>query len=329
MKKNKKYIWAEFCSYLSNGKINTQSSDLANKTTESTDAKLFNMLKKDTNNIDKTAYMFDEETDQAWTQLHNKILSSERSKNPIHLFKHRPLLKIAASIILLVGISWLTYNFISQSNLYEVETLATQTIEILPDGTTVHLNANSKIEYPKKFNKRSREVILSGEAFFDVVKDPNRPFIITAENARIEVLGTSFNILTEKITDKVEVLVESGTVSLSSVKNHDKLILTKGQFGLYQNKSLIREDVGDINYLSWRTKLIEFREAPLNYVIDILNKTYTSNITIKGDVSSDFRLNAKFDKVPLDTVLESICLAFDLDHKQINGRIQIVSNNTK
>ena len=70
-----------------------------------------------------------------------------------------------------------------------------KTIEVLPDGTTVYLNTNSKIIFPKRFEKNKREITLKGEAFFEVTKDKNRPFIINVNEAQVEVLGTSFNIL--------------------------------------------------------------------------------------------------------------------------------------
>ena len=325
MKKNKNYIWAKFCSYFSNELTKSQLSDLKADIINSDNAKLFTMINKDIESLDKTAYMFDKKTDQAWNKLHNDILTHERKRNRIHIIVRKPFFKIAASIILLVSISLFALTMLNQSKINKIQTQAFHSTEVLPDGTTVYLNAHSTIEFPNNFSSNSREVKLSGEAFFDVVKDAKRPFIITANDARIEVLGTSFNILANKKNKKVEVLVESGTVSLSSVNNHEKLILTKGQSGLFQNESLLRNEIIDLNYLSWKTNLIDFREAPLNYVVDILNKTYASNIIINDDISSNFKLNAKFDQAPLNTVLESICLAFNLEQKQMNGEIQIVN----
>lgn len=321
MKRDKNYIWAKFCSYLSNGKLQTQLSDL---TIDKSDEKLFNMIKKDQQIIDNAAYMYDKETNEAWNELHGKIIG-EKGKRKLFPFNQALNLKIAASIVLIIGISWIGLTLYEQSGLIEKQTHSSQSVEILPDGTTVYLNANSKIEYPENFSAKKREVVLSGEAFFDVIEDTKRPFIIKAEDARIEVLGTSFNIFTDHSTKKVEVLVESGSVSLSGIKNSDKLILTKGQLGSLQDKRLKREKISDSNYLSWKTQIITFEKAPLTYVIDILNKTYNTNIRVDQKVFSDFKLNAKFEKAPLDTVLESICLAFDLEKASKEGEIELVA----
>jgi len=323
MKNDKDTIWAKICSTFSNEINGSQNNALAMSDANTEESELLNMIKKDIESIDNSAYMFDKETNKAWDILQSKIHSHERGKRRIFSFEHKPLLKIAASILFLLSISWISMTIYNQSQIEQIQTQAFQSTEILPDGTTVYLNAYSKIEFPKQFSSNSREVKLSGEAFFEVSKDANRPFIITAENTKIEVLGTSFNVLSNDESNKVEVLVESGIVSVSTINNPEKMILTKGQYGFSNNKLLSRDEVRDLNYLSWKTKLIYFNEAPLSNVINILNKTYASNIIIDNKVSSTFKLNAKFEKTSIDTVLKSICLAFDLEQKNIDGKIRL------
>lgn len=322
MKTNNNYFWAKICNAFSKESQSVQNdyTDLNSEQKE-----LFKMIKNDIESIDNASYMYDDDTNQAWDVLQKKIVSQERKNRRLFSIKHNALLKIAASIILLIGISWITFSILNQSKFETIQTSKFQTTEILPDGTTVYLNKNSKIEYPKQFALNTREITLSGEAYFNVAKDAKRPFIITAKETQIEVLGTSFNVIANKNDDKVEVLVESGIVRLSVLNNNEKLVLTKGQFGFSQNNSLNRNEISDLNYLSWKTKRIDFNEAPLAYVINILNQTYTSNIIISDEVSSNFKLNAKFDKAPLDTVLKSICLAFDLEHDKKRGKIQLVN----
>lgn len=287
------------------------------------------MLNKEFQNINNAEYMFDEETNNAWDILNIKILNKESKHNNIYSFyySYRPLLKIAASIIIFISISWFGLTLYHHSKTETIKTQDYQTNKILADGSTVYLNANSTIEVPKQFSSKIREVKLKGEAFFNVNKDFERPFIISVNDLRIEVLGTSFNVLARNQTEGIEVYVEDGTVSLYSVNNPEKLILTKNQYGLYKNKSLLRKEMNDLNYISWKTKLIYFKEAPLSYVIDVLNKTYSSNIIINDDLTSNFKLNAKFEEESLDTVLKSICLAFNLEQKHLNNNILLVYKN--
>ncbi len=322
MKTDTNYIWTKICNAFSN-EIQSVQDNYAELNSEQNE--LFEMIKNDIQSIDNTSYMYDDDTNQAWDVLHKNIVSQERKTRRLFNFEHNTLLKIAASIILLIGFSWITYSILNQSKFETIQTSDFQVTQTLPDGTIVYLNANSKIEYPKQFALNTREVKLSGEAFFDVARDVKCPFIITAKETQIEVLGTSFNVNAKNNNDKVEVLVKSGVVRLSILNNNEKLVLTKGQFGFSQNNSLNRNKIDDLNYLSWKTKRIDFNEAPLAYVINILNQTYTSNIIISDEVSSAYKLNAKFDKAPLDTVLKSICLAFDLNHDKIRGKIQLVN----
>lgn len=323
MNNDKNTIWAKFCSYFSNEPTRSKTNELAINAANSDGKELFNMIIKDKETFDNSAFMFDDETNEAWSVLQSKIHSYEKNKIRLFSFEHKPLLKIAASILFLIGISWISLSIYNQSKIELIQTKAFQSTEILPDGTTVYLNANSKIEYPMHFSSHSRKVKLSGEAYFDVAKDADRPFIISAKNTQIEVLGTSFNVMAHENSNKVEILVESGTVRVSQTNNSDRMILTKGQFGFSNYTSLSKDVVKDLNYLSWKTKLIHFNESPLTNVIDILNKTYASNIIIGNNVSSNFKLNAKFDKTSIDTILKSICLAFDLEQNNIDGKIQL------
>jgi ferric-dicitrate binding protein FerR (iron transport regulator) len=316
-------IWRKICSYFSNDLSKTVRLFLHNPLTlelqNSAHVNLFNITEKDAEMIESTNYMFDQETDNAWSSLHNKINEKSSEQRTIRFYQ-KPFFRIAASIVFILGIFWISYSTFIQSKFEITETRASHLEKVLPDGTTVYLNANSSIKFPKHFSANNRKVELSGEAFFNVKKDAKRPFIIKAEDAIIKVLGTSFNVNTN---NKVEVLVKTGKVSLSSVFNNKKLILTKGEFGILKNQTIEKVSISDINYLSWKTQLLDFRDAPLSYVIDVINKTYTENIFLDGKKTSELRLYAKFDKAPLNTVLESICLTFNLEYEQIDGEIKI------
>ncbi len=322
MKRDINNIWGKICSYFSNELTGAEKESLKAELNHSVHADLFAMVEDDSNKISNTNYMFDSETDQAWNHFKADVKSDPGNK--VIRFSNNPLLKIAASIVFLFGLAWLTYNVYDNFfGMQETETLAAHTEEILPDGTKVFLNANSKIEYPPKFAKDKREVKISGEVFFDVVKNIKQPFIIKSENAVIKVLGTSFNVNTNSSLNMTEVLVESGKVSLSALNSAKEIILTKGQSGIVQNEDVIKTTITDINYLSWKTQLLDFRDDSLEYVIEVLNKTYTNNIILDLKSPSDLKLYSKFDRVPLNTVVESICLTFGLKYEYIDNDVII------
>ncbi len=276
--------------------------------------------------IEGASYMYDEGTNKAWNELRSKIQVDEKDSSRILFTNSKSFFRVAATIVLFAALSIVGIILINSNKIIEKETFANeQTIEVLPDGTTVYLNTNSKIIFPKRFEKNKREITLKGEAFFEVTKDKNRPFIINVNEAQVEVLGTSFNILSNSSQKTVEVSVESGSVKFSSKLNNNNLILIKGETAILERNILNRKAISDINYMSWKTKLIDFRESPLDYVIKTINKTYASNIIIDNNLSSNLKLTAKFDQVPLDTIVESICLAFNFDYKKTGAKIHILN----
>ncbi len=313
--------WERMTKYLSN-ELNLDEKLLFEEWAQEIDNK--NLLKEMNTNIeqfDETDYLFEKTTDQAWDELHSRIKQEEKVEIPndkYPLFK--TLYRVAAVSIIVLGLSWILVNLTDDS-----QTLATefsQTEIILPDGSSVSLNANSKLIYPKTFKGDRRRVELIGEAYFDITSNPDKPFIIFANNAEIKVLGTEFNVLSNKELNEVEVLVESGVVSLSSKNNTSKsLLLKKGDFGVFKDNLLTKAKVLNPNYLSWKTKVMDFRNENLHSVLDVINHTYGTQIVLKTEPLKDLKLTSKYENINLDTLLQSICIAFDLKKTEINNQI--------
>ncbi len=190
----------------------------------------------------------------------------------------------------------------------------------LPDGSVVALNSNSKLIFPKQFKEETREVTIEGEAFFDVKPNPGKPFIINAGNAQVKVVGTSFNVSAYPETEKVEVVVKTGKVQIISkgsdeisVKN--EIYLIPGEKGtLFSNSRFPEKSINpDPNYLAWKTHDFVFEEVPLNEVFKCLEKTYHVKINVLEPELSDLKLNAQFDKKPIDFILNVVSLTFNLN----------------
>jgi transmembrane sensor len=204
---------------------------------------------------------------------------------------------------------------------------------ILPDGSVVALNSNSKLQFPKKFKNNVREVTITGEAFFDVIPNPEMPFIINAGNAQIKVLGTSFNVNAYPENETVEVVVETGTVQVSSNEKLNRLetaeiLLKPGEKGTFLN-SLGKLEKGlnsDANYLAWKTHNLVFENTPLKEVVQYLNKTYYTNIQLKEDNLNNLVLTAQFERKPVDFILDVVQITFGLKLEQEND-IYILSEN--
>ncbi len=192
-----------------------------------------------------------------------------------------------------------------------------QVIEFgLPDGSEISLNKNSSLTYPKKFDE-DRELILDGEAFFEVVSDPQHPFIIKSGKVRIEVVGTSFNVQAFKDENVVQVFVETGKVAVyeSGPGIIKKDFLTGGERIIYSRKSGIRsvQPNTDLNYKSWKTGIYHFENSRLQYVINILETNYRTEINLVNPLLNDCRISVSFENKSLEYILETIAETLDLD----------------
>jgi ferric-dicitrate binding protein FerR (iron transport regulator) len=242
-----------------------------------------------------------------------------------------PLLRIAAALIfaalLLVSGYEVFLNPSAKSNLLELSA-STQVMNtcILPDGTLVSLNSNTKLRYPKKFGRSTREVTIEGEAFFEVKPNKDKPFIIHAGNAQIKVLGTSFNVNAYPESKLVEVTVETGRVQFlnknaKSVQTNE-LILIPGDKGtlIYESNSLKKTTNQNLNFLSWKSHNLIFKATSLNEVIQDLAKVYKVDIRIADPDLKNLLLTAHFNNYSLDFILEVIETTFKIETQKVDGR---------
>jgi len=154
--------------------------------------------------------------------------SSKKATAPLTRTLYRTVVGVAAALI--AGLVFYVYtNRVPAPT--NADFLVTQVVNTtgsiirheLEDGTMIWIHPNSKIEFPSKFLKNSRDLKLHGEAFFEVTKDPSRPFIITTDNVTTQVLGTSFNIKAYDKDASIEVSVLTGKVSVHVARSENKV----------------------------------------------------------------------------------------------------------
>jgi len=266
--------------------------------------------------------------DQSITQKESDVISLfEPEVKQIPLFNY--VLRIAAILIIGLGAVWAVYtwNTTSEAVRYvEIITTDGEKSEImLADGSQVFLNGSSKLRYPEKFSDDSRVVELSGEAFFEVRPNSEKPFRIAAGQTIIQVLGTSFNLRAHDHESEVSVVVVTGKVALIDRKNRkNRLLLTKGQKGTYNpvDRSMQRSTNDDLNFLSWQTGILSFRKTPLSEVAQALTLQYGILVTLKGANFADCRFTSTFDNKTLEEVGEVIQLSLDAQVSfQNNGMV--------
>ncbi|WP_158618097.1 FecR family protein [Chitinophaga lutea] len=207
----------------------------------------------------------------------------------------------------------------------------------LPDGTTVWLNAGSKLDYPKQFTGGKREVTLEGEAFFDVAKDADRPFTVRTKTFAIRVLGTEFNVraypqedsaVTSLIRGAVEVVLDETENRVVRLRPNEKLtmltaVVTPDNNGhnpveIHQPVKSRLTEVEDsvIAETAWVENKLAFKKMPLERVAVLLEHWFDADIRFKNDNKRQVYLSGVFDKESLIEVLKALELTGSFHFRQ-------------
>lgn len=341
METNKKIeYWDLIAKYYSDECSQQEINDLLRWKNEDIDNQiLFNKVKEDLEIINLNKSMNKINVDSAWEKLRDRILEDEQNvpiikeeRKKIVVFS--TILKYAAVIILLVSVGFFStkvyQNIADKGKMQEYVSLNEMSKEIvLPDGSTVLLNANSKLSYPNVFESNERRIKLEGEAFFDVTKNPDMPFIIEVNDAEVKVLGTSFNVNSNILEQKIEVFVETGLVQLSRKRNtNEKILIKPGSVGVMSKDNLVKEKNYNRNIVAWKTKEIIFYEDNLRNVIETLNKTYNADISCENQDILNLKYTSTFRDQHIDSILNVICLTFDLKVENVNNRIYLIKHGS-
>ena len=182
----------------------------------------------------------------------------------------------------------------------------------LSDGTLVHLNAGSSLKYPVKFIKGvNRDVFLNGEAYFDVAKNKNQPFIVNLNDLNVQVLGTQFNVNSYNEDASVNTVLVEGSVALyknnESYNKAKALKLTPGNLAYWdKDKQQLRvNEVDTDEYTAWTEGILLFKIRPFSEIIKVLERHYDVTIINNYDHLNNIRFFARFDIETIDQVLEA------------------------
>ena len=284
-------------------------------------------------------------SNKAWKSVRSKIYPTQlkvvqhkkrRKETIAKFYKYAAVIVVA---MLLGGVGYyIGFKNYMPANLQEIVSAEKQVLNnvVLPDGSVITLNSNSKLIFPEQFANNVREVTIIGEAFFKVKPNPDKPFIITAGKTQVKVLGTSFNVCAYPETETVEVVVATGKVQVtregeSLPSENSKIFLIPGEKGTLFNKSnLLEKSVNtNPNFLAWKTNDLVFNETPLSEVIRCLEKVYHIEIQLTEPDLENLLLTAHFDKKPISFVLDVVRLTFNLELTGKNEHFTLTSRMNK
>ncbi|MBK8808539.1 MAG: FecR domain-containing protein [Bacteroidales bacterium] len=306
---------------------------VSNSATEAENAKLLELLARSNENkelfldsvaswntvTDSEALLNRFDYNKALKEFENKIedisLKNIKSASKVtNLFRNR-YLQLAAGLILIIGL-FFVFKSTQKTDIVISETNTENTVKslILPDGSKVFLYKNAQISYKEDFNNKTRTIQSSGLIYFEIAKNPLKPFIIEAGAIELKVLGTSFEFKND-IKNNVEVVLESGKVEILHKAKNKRIILNPGYKAVFSKEQERLESFinNDVNYNSWKTGMLVFQKDSFSKVIKDIEKLY--NITISYDTEKlvSCKLTAKFDNEPLEVIFHTLELTFGVE----------------
>lgn len=222
--------------------------------------------------------------------INKRIKNSKPSQIKLNL---RRLLPYAAMLVMVIGfvVFQRVNNKKNQVEPYLTNKYTSVIVEngqrskvVLPDSTIVWLNSGTTLSYSDNFSQNKRNVILNGQAFFQVAHDKNNPFSVQCNDLIISVLGTKFDVDAYPETGKVSVVLESGKVKLSHKQiSTFNYLMTPGELADYdivENKiNISHPDIS--RYTSWKDGALIFKNDPMKLVIEKLERWYNVDIHVK------------------------------------------------
>ncbi|MGZ2369888.1 FecR family protein [Ancylomarina sp. YFZ004] len=200
---------------------------------------------------------------------------------------------------------------------------------VLSDGTRVWLNSETRLKFPVKFSKNRREVILEGEAFFEVTKNAHAPFIVKTGPMDIEVLGTSFNVSAYKDEASIQTTLVEGKVKVSSnIGQSLEQILKPNEQAVF-SKSNNQFEIIEVNavlYASWREGIFVFNEENLEDILRKLSRWYDINVFFQSEEVRAYQFSGKLPRFKnCNELLEMIEKTTDVHFTMKENRTVIVN----
>jgi len=261
-------------------------------------------------------------------------LKNESNKGWITRWSIAAAITLGLSLLAYNSIHKQTSNAIAKSPLIKIDNINHSiSRQLLPDGSIVWLNPEAHLTYPTKFGKL-RQVTLEGEAFFEVTKDAEHPFIVTSGKVRTKVWGTSFRIrsIPGEAYTKVSVLTGKVSVSIPEKPNvhttqrvvETEVILHPEEEANYQHEKheLLKAEVPPASDLMiWRKANLTFENTPMENIAAELSKYYHLDVQVEGVALRKYQLTADFTDKNLADILVLICKSVRAEYSKQNNRI--------
>jgi len=270
------------------------------------------------------------EIDRALSRLKNRIqneVKTNRAKFPARYYWYQ----FAAIMLLVVGFG--LWSVLKQTNTPR-EVVLNQLITakgskgqyVLPDGSIVWLNSESKLTFPEKFSKEKRKVTLEGEGYFQVTENRKQPFIVETDDIEIEVLGTAFDISNYAFQSTIDVVLLSGSVKVKEPEADKETLLSPNDLFIHNKKHAQSwtQTTNPALHIDWIKNRLTFDNDKLSDIIISLEGWYTVTIDCPVNFAQKTRMSFTVRNENINEILKAMSLIIPITYSIDGQEVRIV-----
>jgi transmembrane sensor len=264
--------------------------------------------------------------DSAWLNISSKLGFGKNKVKSVTLLRKNyfRIIIAAATVACLLALGGISLWTMSRNSLHQmvagstiVETKEGEKARImLSDSSEVILNSDSRVQYVGNYNLADRRVNLTGEAFFDISTNPEKPFVVQLEHMSISATGTRFNVYSFNNEDRVETTLEEGAIRVS-VKGQEPINVKAGQQVVYFVKTgeVKVLDVNTDTYTSWKENMLRFNDTPLEEVLRRIGRKYNVTFEVTNRELLDLKYTATFIDETVEEVMQMLRTVSPITYK--------------
>lgn len=238
--------------------------------------------------------------DQSWEKFNKEHkVAKVRKLTPTTV-----ILRAAASIVVVLSAVFLVYRYQNQPTEVSIADLTAVEAVQLNDGSDITLNEGASLAYTEPFQNNERRVRLEGNGFFDIARNPEKPFVVEVQDVEVRVLGTQFYI--NQNAEQIDLKVEEGKV-LISYQDHHEIVEAGAAVSVDLTTSTVSAAVPDESGLDtfWKSRRLIFNLTSIEEVVEVVNQAYGTTVSVEG-ATTGCSLTVVFENESLENVLEII-----------------------
>lgn len=247
-----------------------------------------------------------------------ELQKNAKSDKKLYLYFKQCLKVVAIFIVAWVFFWYYSANDEKSALCHSVYVPAGQRAEIsLPDGSKVWLNSKTTLTYPLWFGDNERMVTVNGEAYFEVAKDTEHPFIVQTKKYNIQVLGTEFNVISYEDYPYFETTLLKGSVKLSSKESGNDILMQPNMRVSDMGGHIVNEIISSKNQFLWRDGILFFNNASIGQIMKKLELYYDVKIILRNASLKNIKYTGKFRiKYGAEQVLKVLQIYNDFSYQK-------------